>query len=236
MTVGWCQSNIVSDDVVASLRVVVAEDDVLLREGLASLFERAGFACCRAGRRRRPAAHAGPRQARPIWWWPTFGCRRPRRTEGLDAARAIREEFPDTGILVLSAPCRGRARDGAAGYRPRGSATCSRPGSPTWRSFIDTLERIAKGASVVRPGAGAGTRCRPVVVTIRWRVLSAREREVLGADGGGTLRTPGSPVGLWITERTVEKHVRSILTKLALPRSGDDQRRVLAVITFLDAR
>jgi serine/threonine-protein kinase PknK len=100
--------------------------------------------------------------------------------------------------------------------------------------FVDTLERIVKGASVVDPAlvqelvAARGVR-DPL------DVLSPREREVLSLMAEGRSNA-GIAHQLWITEGTVEKHVHSILTRLRLPSTPDDQRRVLAVIAFLDAR
>ena len=100
--------------------------------------------------------------------------------------------------------------------------------------FVDTLERISKGASVVDPAlvqelVSARRRDDPLAV------LSAREQEVLmlmaeGRSNAGIARR------LWVTKCTVEKHVRSILTKLNLPETGDDHRRVRAVITYLETR
>jgi DNA-binding NarL/FixJ family response regulator len=100
--------------------------------------------------------------------------------------------------------------------------------------FIDTLERIVRGASVVDPALVSE------LVAARRRedpldVLSPREREVLGLMAEGRSNA-GIAHKLWITEGTVEKHVRSVLMKLRLPATEDDQRRVLAVITFLDSR
>jgi serine/threonine-protein kinase PknK len=100
--------------------------------------------------------------------------------------------------------------------------------------FIETLERIAKGASVVDPAlvqelVSARRRDDPLAV------LSAREREVLALMAEGRSNA-GIARRLWVTGGTVEKHVRSILTKLSLPETGDDNRRVLAVLTFLEAR
>ena len=99
--------------------------------------------------------------------------------------------------------------------------------------FVETLERIAKGASVVDPALVSE------LVSARRRddplgALSAREREVLALMAEGRSNA-GIAHRLWVTEGTVEKHVRSILTKLDLPETGDDHRRVLAVITFLEA-
>jgi DNA-binding NarL/FixJ family response regulator len=100
--------------------------------------------------------------------------------------------------------------------------------------FIDTLHRVAKGGSVVDPALVAE------LVTARRRndplgVLSEREREVLALMAEGRSNA-GIARRLWVTEGTVEKHVRSILTKLGLAETDDDHRRVLAVLTFLEAR
>jgi DNA-binding NarL/FixJ family response regulator len=102
------------------------------------------------------------------------------------------------------------------------------------RDFIESVERIAEGGSVVDPGVvqelvAARRRDDPL------ESLTQREREVLalmaeGASNSGIARR------LWVTEGTVEKHVHSILGKLRLPETQDDHRRVLAVITFLDSR
>jgi DNA-binding NarL/FixJ family response regulator len=100
--------------------------------------------------------------------------------------------------------------------------------------FIGTLERVAKGASVIDPAlvqelVTAQRRNDPLAV------LSEREREVLALMAEG--RSNAGIAGLlWVTEGTVEKHVRSILAKLNLPESGSDHRRVLAVVAFLEAR
>jgi DNA-binding NarL/FixJ family response regulator len=100
--------------------------------------------------------------------------------------------------------------------------------------FIDTLQRIAKGASVIDPALVAE------LVSAHRRddslaVLSDREREVLGLMAEGRSNA-GIAHRIWVTEGTVEKHVRRILSKLNLPETGDDHRRVLAVITYLEAR
>jgi len=100
--------------------------------------------------------------------------------------------------------------------------------------IVDTLERIAKGGSVVDPALGRswfrrGARNDPLAV------LSAREREVLALMAEGRSNA-GIARRLWVSEGTVEKHVHSILTKLSLAETDDDHRRVLAVVTFLDAR
>jgi serine/threonine-protein kinase PknK len=100
--------------------------------------------------------------------------------------------------------------------------------------FVDTLERIAKGGSVVDPALVQE------LVSIRRRTdplaaLTERERDVLALMAEGRSNA-GISKRLWVTEGTVEKHVRSILAKLNLPEAEEDHRRVLAVVTFLQAQ
>jgi serine/threonine-protein kinase PknK len=154
-------------------------------------------------------------------------------TEGLDAARLIREETPDTGILVLSAHADvEHAMELLASGRGIGYLLKSRVTDVD--DFVDTLERVAKGGAVVDPAlvkelVSARRRNDPLAV------LSSREREVLALMAEGRSNA-GIARRLWVTEGTVEKHVRSILAKLRLPETDDDHRRVLAVVTFLEAR
>jgi DNA-binding NarL/FixJ family response regulator len=213
-------------------RVVVAEDDVLLREGLASLLERSGFDVVgQAGdgaqllelvRDKTPELVVTDIRMPPT-----------NTTEGLDAARVIRDELPDTGVLVLSAHVEvEHAMELLASGRSVGYLLKSRVTDVA--DFIDTVERIANGASVVDPAlvqelVSARRRDDPLAA------LSPREREVLALMAEGRSNA-GIAHRLWVTEGTVEKHVRSILTKLNLPETPDDHRRVLAAITFLEAR
>ena len=153
-------------------------------------------------------------------------------TEGLEAARLIRQELPGTAILVLSAYAEvEHALELLAGGRGTGYLLKSRVTDVA--EFLDTLRRIANGGSVVEPALVQE------LVTVRRRddpldALSAREREVLALMAEGRSNA-GIARRLWVTEGTVEKHVRAILTKLNLPEAGDDHRRVLTVITFLQA-
>ena len=216
----------------ALARVVVAEDDVLLRAGLASLLERSGFAVVgQAGDGGQLLALV--REMKPELVLTDIRMPPTHTTEGLDAARVIREEFPDIGILVLSAHVDvEHAMELLAGGRSIGYLLKSRVTDVA--DFIDTLGRIAKGASVVDPAlvaelVSARRRSDPLAV------LSEREREVLALMAEGRSNA-GIAHRLWVTEGTVEKHVRSILMKLNLPETGEDHRRVLAVITFLQAR
>ena len=216
----------------SALQVVVADDDVLLREGLASLLDRSGFEVVgQAADATELLALVRDRKPQLV----VVDIRMPptHTTEGLDAARVIRAELPDTGILVLSAHVEvEHATELLASGHGIGNLLKTRVTDVA--DFVDTLERISKGASVVDPAlvqelVSARRRDDPLAV------LSAREQEVLmlmaeGRSNAGIARR------LWVTEGTVEKHVRSILTKLDLPETGDDHRRVRAVITYLEAR
>jgi DNA-binding NarL/FixJ family response regulator len=153
-------------------------------------------------------------------------------TEGLVAAHAIREEFPEIGILVLSAHVEiEEAADLLAtghriGYLLKGRVL-------DVDEFIDALQRIAGGGSVVDSGLVQ------TLVQVRrgddpLSVLTSREREVLALMAEGRSNA-GIAAHLWLAEGTVEKHVRHILAKLRLPETKDDHRRVLAVVTFLKA-
>jgi serine/threonine-protein kinase PknK len=212
-------------------RVILADDDVLLREGLASLLERSQFdVVAQAG----DAAELlelvrehGPELAIvDIRMPPSYS------TEGLDAARQIREAFPGTGILVLSAHAEvEHAMELLAGGDRIGYLLKARVTDVD--QFLETLERIADGASVVDPAL-----VQELVAVRRAEdplgELTPREREVLALMAEGRSNA-GIARALWVTEGTVEKHVHSILAKLRLPETGDDHRRVLAVIAFLDA-
>jgi DNA-binding NarL/FixJ family response regulator len=213
-------------------RVVLADDDVLLREGLASLLERSGFEVT-------GQVGDGAGLVRLVDEDPpdlvVVDIRMPpgHATEGLEAAREIRRSHPAVGVLVLSAHVELEhamellADGGRTGYLLKTRVT-------DVTEFVEAVRRVAGGGSVVDPElvrelVSARRRDDPLAV------LSDREREVLalmaeGRSNGGIARR------LWVTEGTVEKHVRSILAKLRLPGTDDDHRRVLAVLTHLDAR
>ena len=154
-------------------------------------------------------------------------------TEGLDVARVIREELPETGILVLSAHVEvEHAMELLASGRAIGYLLKSRVTDVA--EFVDSLQRIANGGSVIDPAliqelVSGRRREDPLAV------LSPREHEVLALMAEGRTNA-GIARRLWLTEGTVEKHVRSILSKLNLPETADDHRRVRAVITFLESR
>jgi DNA-binding NarL/FixJ family response regulator len=216
----------------SGLRVVLAEDDVLLREGLASLLERSGFDVVgQAGDSTQLLTLVHEKAPALV----VVDIRMPptHTAEGLEAARHIRQEHPETGILVLSAHVEVEyAMELLASGRGIGYLLKSRVTDV--EEFIETLQRIAKGGSVVDPAVVAE------LVAARRRddplaVLSPREQEVLALMAEGRSNA-GIARQLWVTEGTVEKHVRSILTKLNLQETDNAHRRVLAVLTFLEAR
>jgi DNA-binding NarL/FixJ family response regulator len=213
-------------------RVVVADDDVLLREGVANLLERSGFGI---------AGLAGDaadllrvvRDQRPDLVIVDIRMPPTHETEGLDAARVIRRELPEVGILVLSAHAEVAEAMGLLATG-RGIGYVLKRRVTKVEDFIETVDRVIDGGSVVDPVIVEE------LVHVRHREdrlerLTGREREVLslmaeGSSNGGIAKR------LSVTESTVEKHVRSILSKLRLPETPDDHRRVLAVLTFLDSR
>jgi DNA-binding NarL/FixJ family response regulator len=212
-------------------RVVVADDDVLLREGLGSLLANSGFDVvgqCEDATQ----LLAMVREQRPELVIVDIRMPPTRTTEGLDAARVIREELPETALLVLSAHVEvEQATELLASGKRSGYLLKDRVSDVD--DFLATLDRIVKGASVVDPALVhellAARRVKDPL-----QDLSQREREVLGLMAEGRSNA-GIAHQLWVTEGTVEKHVRSILMKLRIPEASDDHRRVLAVLTFLDS-
>ena len=213
-------------------RVVLADDDTLLREGIASLLERSGFTIVgqaddAAGLLALIREHRPDLAIIDIRMPPDY------LAEGLEAATVIREEFPATGILVLSAHAEvEHAMDLLAtgcrvGYLLKGRVT-------DVDEFTETVGRIASGGSVVDPALVQeliGARRRDDTL----QQLTDREREVLALMAEGRSNA-GIAHRLWITEGTVEKHVRSILARMKLPDAEDDHRRVLAVLAYLESR
>ncbi|GAA1863892.1 response regulator transcription factor [Asanoa iriomotensis] len=214
-----------------TIRAVLADDDVLLREGLAGLLEQAGIEVVgKAGDADTAVALVG-RTAPDI---AILDVRMPPdRTAGLTAAETIRSRHPGTGVLVLSAHVAVEhalqllSAEGGVGYLLKNRVT-------DVASFVEAVQRVAAGGSVVDPDlvrelVNARRRVDPLAP------LSPREREVLALMAEGRSNA-GIAQQLWLAEGTVEKHVRSILAKLELPETEGDHRRVLAVVRYLEAR
>lgn len=212
-------------------RIVLADDDTLLREGIASLLRGAGFAIV------GQAHDADELLAQVSQLHPDLAIidiRMPPGflTEGLEAARKIRLEFPEVATLVLSAHVEvEQAMELLAAGRGVGYLLKSRVVDVA--DFVETVGRIAAGGSVVDPAL-----VQELVAARRrddtFEQLTDREREVLALMAEGRSNA-GIAHRLWITEGTVEKHVRSILARLHLPETEADHRRVLAVLAYLES-
>jgi DNA-binding NarL/FixJ family response regulator len=217
---------------VAGGTIVVADDDLLLREGLASLLGQAGYDVVgQAGD--ATALLDLVRAHRPDLAIVDIRMPPDHSTEGLRAAQAIRDEFPETAILVLSAYVEVKhATTLLASGQRTGYLLKSRVANID--EFLESVDRLNRGGSVVDPSL--------VVELLASRTaddplegITSREREVLGLMAEGRTNA-GIARRLWVTEGTVEKHVHSIFVKLRLPETSDDHRRVLAVVAFLGAR
>jgi serine/threonine-protein kinase PknK len=214
-----------------SRRVIVADDDVLLREGLASLLGEAGYDVIERAADAQALTEA-VREGQPDLVIVDIRMPPTQTSEGIDVARAIRSEFPRIGILLLSAHVE---VDTAIDFLRSGERIGYLLKSRIMKvdDLTDALERIALGGTVIDPVLvqellTQQRRADPLAV------LTAREREVLALVAEGRSNS-GIAHRLWISEGAVEKHVRSILAKLQLPATDEDHRRVLAVLTFLDA-
>jgi DNA-binding NarL/FixJ family response regulator len=214
------------------MRVVLADDSVLLREGVARLLEEAGFEVVgQAGDAedllRKVRAHKPDVAVVDVRMPPTH------TDEGLRAAAAIRQAHPGTGVVVLSAyidegPALELISDGAEGL---GYLLKDRVADI--EGFVDAVRRVAGGGSALDPEVvsrllGRHRRVDPL------EGVTPREREVLGlmAEGRTNFAIAQAMV---VTERAVEKHVTSIFGKLGLPPTQDDHRRVLAVLAYLNS-
>ena len=213
------------------MRVVIADDSVLLREGVSRLLAETGFEVVgQAGdvdELLREVARTAPDVA-------IIDIRMPptHTDEGLRAARELRSRYPSLGILVLSQYVRPSYAFELLADDARGVGYLLKDRVSDLRELAGAVERVGMGGSVLDPSVVAqlvGRRRRghdPI------DDLTEREREVLALVAEGRSNRAIAE-RLVITERTVEKHVRSILMKLRIPESQDDHRRVLAVLAYL---
>ncbi len=224
-------SSIPSESAGPPLRVVIADDHVLLRQGVASLLELQGFdvvgqASDAEELIRKVGAHRPDVAVIDIRMPPT------NTDDGLRAAVAIREAHPDVGVLVLSQYIEAEYALELIGGDARGVGYLLK----------DRTSDIVEFASAVRRVAGGGSVLDPEVV--RWMLgrqretsaladLTAREHEVLGLLAEGC-SNKGVAHRIFVSERAVEKHVTTILSKLGLTSEPDAHRRVLAVLAYLE--
>jgi DNA-binding NarL/FixJ family response regulator len=213
------------------IRVVLADDDTLLREGIASLLEGPGIAVVGQAAD-APGLLALVREHKPDLAIVDIRMP-PGPSAGLEAARTIRAEFPGTAVLLLSAHAEADqamqmlSTGQGVGYLLKSRVT-------DVAEFRQTVERVARGGSVVDPALVSE------LIASRRRDdplehLTEREREVLALMAEGRSNA-GIAERLWITEGTVEKHVRSIMYRMQLPETSDTHRRVLAVLAYLESR
>jgi DNA-binding NarL/FixJ family response regulator len=214
------------------MRVVVAEDSVLLREGIVRLLEEEGFeVVAQAGDAedlvRKVSAHKPDVAVVDIRMPPTG------TDDGLRAALEIRSKLPGTGVLVLSQYVEEGYALELVGDRAEGTGYLLKDRVADVERFLDAVRRVGEGGSVLDPEVVAtllGRRRRDDPLT----ELTEREREVLGLMAEGR-SNHAIAEQLVVTERAVEKHVTSIFNKLDLTPTSEDHRRVLAVLTFLRA-
>jgi DNA-binding NarL/FixJ family response regulator len=214
------------------MRVIVAEDSVLLREGVVRLLQEAGHEVVgQAGDAedlmRKVRAHKPDLAVVDVRMPPT------QTDEGLRAAKEIRSELPGTGVLVLSAYVEPTYAQELLAENAKGLGYLLKDRVSDIGAFVEAVERVGTGGSALDP---------EVVSVLMGRArdddpleeLTPRERDVLGLMAEGRSNAAIAEQ-LVITERAVEKHVTSIFGKLGLTASGEDHRRVLAVLRFLEA-
>ena len=214
----------------ARMKIVIADDSVLLREGIVRLLEESGFeVAAQSGTRedvlRHVAMHKPNVAIVDIRMPPTH------TDEGLRAAKEIRERFPDTGVLVLSQYVEPAYAMELLSESAEGVGYLLKDRVSDVDEFAAAVRRVGEGGSALDPTVVSqlvGRRRREDPL----EDLSPREREVLELMAEGRSNQAISE-RLFITPRAVEKHVTSIFQKLRLPASAEDHRRVLAVLTYL---
>jgi len=219
-------------DRIGGLRVLVADDSVLLREGLVRLLEEDGCeVVAQAGDApdllRKARAHKPDIAIIDVRMPPD------NTDDGLRAAITLRNEQPETGVLVLSQYIEEQYAIELIGEAPEGVGYLLKERITDVDALLDAVHRIADRGSVIDPRVvgqllGRHRREDPL------EELTEREREVLELMAEGR-SNHAIAARLVVTERAVEKHVTSIFSKLRLPPTEDDHRRVLAVLTFLKA-
>jgi DNA-binding NarL/FixJ family response regulator len=212
------------------LRVVIGEDDVLLREGIARLLIDAGFdVVAQTGDAddllRKSLAH------RPSVVIADVNMPPGHEDDGLLAAIEVRRQRPETGVLVLSQYYEERYALDLIGERADGVGYLLKERVGDLETFIDAVTRVAGGGSALDPevvGRMLGRRQRNSALD----QLSARERDVLAAMAEGK-SNHGIAVTLLVSQAAVEKHITSIFHKLQLDPAQTEHRRVLAVLAYL---
>ena len=210
--------------------MIVADDSVLVREGVTRLLEGAGYevvgqAADREELMRKTRAHKPDVAIVDIRMPPT------RTDEGLRAAREIREEMPGIGVLVLSAYLEEDYALELVGEDAAGVGYLLKDRISDGDRFAEAVRRVAEGGSALDPEVVSQMLGRRRAED-PLEALTPREREVLALMAEGR-SNQAIAEALVVSERAVEKHVTSIFAKLNLPPAAEDHRRVLAVLAFL---
>jgi DNA-binding NarL/FixJ family response regulator len=213
------------------MRVVLGEDSLLLRAGLASLLDDAGIEVVgQAGDLddllRKVRAHKPDVAIVDIKMPPTH------TDEGLQAALIIRSELPGTAVLVLSQYVERQYATELLAESAEGVGYLLKDRVADIDRFIDAVRRVADGGSVLDPEVVSQMLARRSMGPLDQ--LTSREREVLALMAEGR-SNHSIPAELVVTERAVEKHVTNIFSKLGLPATAEDHRRVLAVLAYLNS-
>ena len=216
------------------MRIVVADDAVILREGLARLlkeagFEVAGLAADGAELLEQVDRHHPDVAIVDIRMPPTH------TDEGLQAAMVIRQRHPGVGILVLSQHVHARYALELLSAGTEGVGYLLKERVSDLGGLASSVRQVGEGGSVLDPAVVSQLVGRPRRHSDPLEQLTDREREVLGLMAEGR-SNKAIAERLFVTEHTVEKHVKNIFATLRLPPSADDHRRVLAVVTFLNAQ
>jgi DNA-binding NarL/FixJ family response regulator len=212
------------------LRVVIAEDSVLLREGVAKLLEQEGFELVgRAGNAEELLLKV--RSYKPDVAIVDVRMPPTHTDEGARAAVTIREQFPEVGVLLLSQVIEAAFALQLFTESPAGFGYLLKDRILDVDDFIDAVRRVARGGTAVDPTVVSQLlgRVRP---DNRLAALTKRERGVLELMAEGRSNA-GIGEKLFLSPKTVEAHVHAIFTKLDLVPARDDHRRVLAVLAFL---
>jgi DNA-binding NarL/FixJ family response regulator len=215
------------------VRVVLADDSVLLREGVAQLLAQAGFDVVGQAGDAEELLEQIEAQAPDV---AIVDIRMPptHTDEGLQAAQVIRTRHPQVGVLVLSQYVRPSYALELLSESAERVGYLLKDRVSDVAELADAVRRVGEGGSVLDPVVVSQLVGRRREGPDALEDLSDRERQVLGLMAEGR-SNQAIAERLFITERTVEKHVKSILIKLRLPESPDDHRRVLAVLAYLRA-
>ena len=210
--------------------MVIGEDDVLLREGIARILGEAGYdVVAQAGDApdllRKALGHHADVAIVDVKMPPD------RSDDGLRAAIELRRQSPGTGVLILSQYCEERYATDLIGDRAEGVGYLLKERVGDVEAFIDAVDRVASGGSALDPEVVArmlGRRARHTTLD----ELTRRERDVLAGMAEGKSNV-GIAEDLFVTEAAVEKHITGIFQKLGLGPSTTEHRRVLAVLTYM---